>query len=161
MTEYQIKTTKEDFYLTAYGVGTGTNYSDYEKIKQTVADFKAELEVSGKLEALRKLAADSSNFVANDGGSLHGQPYRYYGVAGQIEAEGAEVLKFPAGDYLVIFGDGQAETLAEELLGRAFFGGLIQSLTDYEYRGPNNAIKLTATDEGKAQGELWLPVHKK
>jgi len=67
---------------------------------------------------------------------------------GEFDAEGAVVLDFLAGDYLVVPGTGaDKDSLADEITGKVF-GGLLQEITDYKYVGPGNSTFVKAAENG-------------
>lgn len=79
---------------------------------------------------------------------------------GEFDVDGAVVLQFLAGDYLVVPGTGaDKDRLADEITGKVF-GGMLQEITDYKYVGPGNFTFVKADANGGFYGEMWLRVNK-
>lgn len=156
MTNYSIKTISENYKMTAFGV-TFDDYNDWAGNAAKTAAKKAEIAENGKLAGLLALA-DGQEYQINY--NVDGKPWRGFGVMGEFHVEGAVVLDFLAGDYLVVPGTGaDKERLADEITGKVF-GGLIQEIKEYKYVGPGNATFVKASETGEFYGEMWLRVNK-
>ncbi|MBM7566163.1 hypothetical protein [Paenibacillus sacheonensis] len=156
MTNYAIKTVSENYKMTGFGV-TLEDYNDWAGNAAKTAAKKAEITANNKLAELLALA-DGQEYQINY--LVGGKAWRGFGVMGEFDAEGADVLDFLAGDYLVVPGtSADKDRLADEITGKAF-GGLLQEITDYKYVGPGNATYVKAVDNGEFYGEMWLRVEK-
>ncbi|RIX48683.1 hypothetical protein D3P08_23580 [Paenibacillus nanensis] len=156
MTNYSIQTISENYKMTAFGV-TLEDYNDWAGNAAKTAAKKAEITENGKLAELLALA-DGQEYQINY--SLSGKAWRGFGVMGEFDLEGAVVLDFLAGDYLVVPGAGaDKDRLADEITGNVF-GGLLQQIPDYQYVGPGNATFVKAAGNGEFYGEMWLRVKK-
>ncbi|WP_224753910.1 hypothetical protein [Paenibacillus terricola] len=81
-------------------------------------------------------------------------------MMGAYDAEGALVLDFLAGDYIVVPGtSADQDCLADEITGKVF-GGLLQEISDYKYVGPGNSTFVKAAEYGTFYGEMWLRAKK-
>ncbi|WP_222705837.1 MULTISPECIES: hypothetical protein [unclassified Lactococcus] len=49
--------------------------------------------------------------------------------------------------------------MADQLTGQ-FFGGIMQTITDYKYIGPGNTIAVRPNEEGNFTAELLLRAEK-
>ncbi|MBO7743536.1 hypothetical protein I8J29_04975 [Paenibacillus sp. MWE-103] len=156
MTNYAIKTIAENYKMTAFGV-TFEDFNDWAGNAAKTAAKKAEITENGKLAELLALA-DGQEYQINY--VLGGKGWRGFGVMGAFDAEGAVVLDFLAGDYIVVPGTGAAkDRLADEITGKVF-GGLLQEITDYKYVGPGNFTFVKAAENGDYDGEMWLRAQK-
>ncbi|OCT17272.1 hypothetical protein A8709_27480 [Paenibacillus pectinilyticus] len=156
MTTYSIKTISENYKMTAFGVSFD-DYNDWAGNAAKTAAKKAEITENGQLAELLALA-DGQEYQINY--NLDGKPWRGFGVMGEFNVEGAVVLDFLAGDYLVVPGTGaDKDRLADEITGKVF-GGLIQEITEYKYVGPGNSTFVKANETGEFYGEMWLRVIK-
>jgi hypothetical protein len=156
MTNYSIQTISENYKMTAFGV-TLEDYNDWAGNAAKTAAKKAEITENGKLAELLALA-DGQEYQINY--NLSGKAWRGFGVMGEFDLEGAVVLDFLAGDYLVVPGTGADKArLADEITGKVF-GGLLQQITDYKYVGPGNSTFVKAAENGGFYGEMWLRAKK-
>lgn len=156
MSNYSIQTISENYKMTAFGV-TLEDYNDWAGNAAKTAAKKAEITENGKLAELLALA-DGREYQINY--NLKGKAWRGFGVMGEFDAEGAVVLDFLAGDYLVVPGTGaDKDCLADEITGKVF-GGMLQQIADYKYVGPGNSTFVKAAENGEFYGEMWLRVKK-
>lgn len=156
MANYSIKTIPENYKMTAFGV-TLEDFNDWAGNAAKTAAKKAEITENGKLAELLALA-DGQEYQINY--NVGGNTWRGFGVMGEFDLEGAVVLDFLAGDYLVVPGTGaDKDRLADEITGKVF-GGLLQQITDYKYVGPGNATFVKPAENGEYYGEMWLRVKK-
>lgn len=156
MANYSIKTIPENYKMTAFGV-TLEDFNDWAGNAAKTAAKKAEITENGKLAELLALA-DGQEYQINY--NVGGKAWRGFGVMGEFDLEGAVVLDFLAGDYLVVPGTGaDKDRLADEITGKVF-GGLLQQITDYKYVGPGNATFVKPAENGEYYGEMWLRVKK-
>ncbi|SFJ34386.1 hypothetical protein SAMN02799624_04168 [Paenibacillus sp. UNC496MF] len=156
MTNHAIKTIEENYKMTAFGV-TFEDFNDWAGNAAKTAAKKAEITENGKLAELLALA-DGQEYQINY--VLGGKGWRGFGVMGEFDAEGAVVLDFLAGDYIVVPGTGaDKDRLADEITGKVF-GGLLQEITDYKYVGPGNFTFVKAAENGDYYGEMWLRAQK-
>ncbi|WP_308636515.1 hypothetical protein [Paenibacillus silvisoli] len=156
MSNYSIQTISENYKMTAFGVAF-EDFNDWAGNAAKTAAKKAEITENGKLAELLALA-DGQEYQINY--NLDRKAWRGFGVMGEFDVEGAVVLDFLAGDYLVVPGTGaDKERLADEITG-SVFGGMLQEITDYKYVGPGNATFVKADENGAFCGEMWLRVKK-
>ncbi|REE81032.1 hypothetical protein A8990_12078 [Paenibacillus taihuensis] len=156
MSNYAIKTISENYKMTAFGV-TFEDYNDWAGNAAKTAAKKAEITENGKLAELLALA-DGQEYQINY--NIDRKPWRGFGVMGEFDVEGAVVLDFLAGEYLVVPGTGaDKDRLADEITGKVF-GGLLQEVTGYNYVGPGNATFVKADENGEFYGEMTLRVKK-
>ncbi|MBM7569449.1 hypothetical protein [Paenibacillus sacheonensis] len=156
MTNYAIKTISENYKMTAFGVSL-EDYNDWAGNAAKTATKKAEITENNKLAELLALA-DGQEYQINY--VIAGKAWRGFGVMGEFNVEGADVLDFLAGDYLVVPGtSADKERLADEITGKVF-GGMLQGITDHKYVGSGNSTFVKAAENGEFYGEMWLRVHK-
>jgi hypothetical protein len=152
MSNYSIQTIPENYKMTAFGVYF-EDYNDWAGNAAKTATKRAEIVENGKLAELLALA-DRQEYQINY--NINGKPWRGFGVMGEFDVEGAVVLDFLAGDYLVVPGTGaDKDRLADEITGKVF-GGMLQEITDYKYVGPGNATFVKPAENGEFYGEMWL-----
>lgn len=156
MTNYSIRTISENYKMTALGVSF-EDFNDWAGNAARTAAKKAEITENGKLAELLALA-DGQEYQINY--VIDGKAWRGFGVMGEFDVEGAVVLDFLAGDYLIVPGTGaDKDRLADEITGR-IFGGMLQEITDYKYVGPGNSTFVKAIENGEFYGEMWLRAQK-
>ncbi|SFT12848.1 hypothetical protein [Paenibacillus sp. BC26] len=156
MTNYSIRTISENYKMTAFGV-TLEDYNDWAGNAAKTAAKKAEITENGKLAELLALA-DGQEYQINY--AIDRKAWRGFGVMGEFDVEGAVVLDFLAGDYLVVPGTGaDRDRLADEITG-SVFGGMLQEITAYKYVGPGNSTFVKTDENGEFYGEMWLRVKK-
>lgn len=156
MTNYSVQTIPENYKMTAFGV-TLEDYNDWAGNAQKTAAKKAEITDNGKLAELLALA-DGQEYQINY--AIDRKAWRGFGVMGEFDVEGAVVLEFLAGDYLVVPGTGtDKDRLADEITGKVF-SGMLEQITDYKYVGPGNSTFVKAAAKGEFYGEMWLRVKK-
>lgn len=156
MSNYFIKTVSESYKMTAFGV-TFDDFNDWAGNAAKTAAKKAEITANGRLAELLALA-DGQEYQINY--VVDGKPWRGFGVMGEFDVEGAIVIDFLAGDYLVVPGTGaDKDRLADEITGKVF-GGLLEEIPDYKYVGPGNATNVKPAGNGEYDGEMWLRVKK-
>jgi hypothetical protein len=156
MSKYSIKTISENYKMTAFGVSL-EDYNDWAGNAAKTAAKKAEITENGKLAELLAIA-DGQEYQINY--AIDHKAWRGFGVMGEFDMEGAVVLDFLAGDYLVVPGTGtNKDRLADEITGKVF-SGMLQEITDYKYVGPGNSTFIKAAENGEFYGEMWLRVKK-
>ncbi len=156
MANYSIQTVSENYKMTAFGV-TLEDYNDWAGNAAKTAAKKTEITENGKLAELLSLA-DGQQYQINY--VLDGKAWRGFGAMGEFDVEGAVVLDFLAGDYIVVSGTGaDQDRLADEITGKVF-GGMLQEIAGYQYVGPGNSTFVKAADNGEFYGEMWLRAKK-
>ncbi|MDR6552169.1 hypothetical protein [Paenibacillus qinlingensis] len=156
MTNYAIKTISENYKMTGFGV-TFDDFNDWAGNAAKTAAKKAEITENGKLAELLALT-DGQEYQINY--VVDGKAWRGFGVMGEFEVEGAVVLDFLAGEYIVVPGTGaDKDRLADEITGKVF-GGLLQEIKEYKYVGPGNATFVKANETGEFYGEMSLRANK-
>lgn len=156
MSSYSIKTISENYKMTAFGIAF-EDFNDWAGNAAKTAAKKAEITENGKLAELLALA-DGQEYQINY--VLDGKAWRGFGVRGEFDVDGAVVLPFLAGDYIVVPGTGaDKDRLADEITGKVF-GGLLNEITDYKYVGPGNSTFVKEAENGQFYGEMWLRAKK-
>ncbi|MBO9600277.1 MAG: hypothetical protein J7559_20970 [Cohnella sp.] len=156
MNNYSIRTIPANYKMTAFGISL-EDYNDWAGNARKTAEKKAEITDNGKLAELLALADGQEHQINYN---VDGKAWRGFGAMGEFDVEGAVVLDFLAGDYLVVPGTGSdKDRLADEITGKVF-GGLLQQITDYKYVGPGNSTFVKAAENGDCYGEMWLRVKK-
>lgn len=156
MSNYSIRNIPENYKMTAFGVSF-EDYNDWAGNAAKTAAKRTEITENGKLAELLALA-DGQEYQINY--NIDSKPWRGFGVMGEFDVEGAVVLDFLAGDYLVVPGTGaDKDRLADEITGKVF-GGMLQEITDYKYVGPGNSTFIKPAENGEFYGEMWLRAKK-
>ena len=156
MSNYSIKTISENYKMTAFGVIL-EDFNDWAGNAAKTAAKKAEITDNGKLAELLELA-DGQEYQINY--VVDGKGWRGFGVMGEFDVEGAVVLDFLAGDYIVVPGTGtDKDRLPDEITGKVF-SGLLQEITDFKYVGPGNSTFVKPAGNGEFYGEMWLRAKK-
>ena len=154
--EYSIKHVAKNYKMTAFGVSFD-DFNDWQGNAARTAAKKAEIIANGSLSALTALS-DGQIYQINY--VLDGKAWRGFGVMGEFNLDGAVVLDFLAGDYLIFSANGTNEmTLADEITSMVFGQGLKEA-SDYKYIGPGNATFVKAVEKNKFYGEMALRVEK-
>jgi len=121
--------------------------------------FKGVLQ-SGKMALLQPISESKLGYaaVANDGSGT----FYYAGVkTSQPAVEGAEEVRFPEGEYLVLSGQGGLSRLAFDKLENLAFHEVLTEDNEYEYSGHPIAEILLNGNPADAEVEVWVPVRKK
>lgn len=70
----------------------------------------------------------------------------------------SRVIEFPAGDYLVVRGEGSTAEELNNALTYAAFAEALPEVKDFAYvGGPNATVEMEQRD-GRVVGEMWIPV---
>lgn len=150
---------KESFTVLGFGVELKSAYTDYMGINQEKAAFLKQAQTDGTIEKLKAAASNGNFFIINE--AVNNKMMYYVGVMSNEELPNAtRHIQFPAGDYLVVKGEGQtSEELSNNLTG-VTFGQVLGEVTEVAYVGGPNASVETGTKDGKLVGEMWIPVVK-
>ncbi|WP_168123296.1 GyrI-like domain-containing protein [Paenibacillus sp. HB172176] len=158
MAEYTIER-KDAFTLTAYGFSIQSNFQDMGALQKEKAEFWGGLKADGRYDKLKSAAKDDREWSVNE--VYQGKPWNYFAVeAGKAVPDATRVIEFPESEYIVVAGQGDKETLFDQLTYRAF-GEVLSKITDYAYIGGPNATYREENGDGAFYGEFWVPVVKK
>ncbi|WP_438433696.1 GyrI-like domain-containing protein [Gorillibacterium sp. sgz500922] len=161
MAEYALEE-KEGF--TVFGLGTELKspYTDFAGLNREKSEFWQAIGEDGRLDALKAIAANDYVFAVNE--AVNNKLMYYAGVLTEASvpaAEGARVILFPKGPYLVVRGEAEtAEELNDRLTGAAF-GEALPEAQSFAYVGGPNAAVVMGQRDGLVFGEMWIPVVKK
>ncbi|MEC0240674.1 GyrI-like domain-containing protein [Paenibacillus dokdonensis] len=158
MADYTLEH-KKSFTLTAYGFSIQSNFQDIPALQKEKAEFWGRLKADGRFNKLKDAAKDDREWSVNE--VYQGKPWNYFAVeAGKSVADATRVIEFPESDYIVVAGNGDKETLFDQLTYRAF-SEVLAKVTDYAYIGGPNATYRNDNGDGTFYGEFWVPVVKK
>lgn len=158
MTDYTLEH-KQSFTLTAYGVSLQSNFQDMTALQKEKAEFWGKLKADGRFNKLKDAAKDEREWSVNE--VYQGKPWNYFAVeAGKSVADATRVIEFPESDYIVVAGNGDKETLFDQLTFHAF-NEVLAKVTDYAYIGGPNATYRNDNGDGTFYGEFWVPVVKR
>jgi predicted transcriptional regulator YdeE len=158
MADYMLEQ-KESF--TVFGLGTElkSHYTDYAGINKEKSDFWQAVGQDGRLDTLKAMAANDYIFAVSE--AVNNKMMYYAGVLTEASvhaSEGARVIQFPKGEYLVVRGEGQtAEELNNQLAGIAF-GQVLPEVKGFAYVGGPNTTVVMGQRNGGVYGEAWIPV---
>ncbi|CAM3592944.1 GyrI-like domain-containing protein [Paenibacillus lupini] len=158
MTEYTIEH-KKSFTLTAYGFSIQSNFQDMTALQKEKSEFWGRLKADGRFAKLKDAAKDEREWSVNE--VYQGKPWNYFAVeAGKLVNDATRMIEFPESEYIVVAGNGDKETLFDQLTYLAF-GEVLSTITDYAYIGGPNATYRKDNSNGTFYGEFWVPVVKK
>ncbi|EFM11047.1 conserved hypothetical protein [Paenibacillus curdlanolyticus YK9] len=158
MAEYTLEQ-KKSFTLTGYGFSIQSNFQDMAALQKEKAEFWGGLKADGRFAKLKGAAKNDREWSVNE--VYQGKPWNYFAVeSGKTVADATRIIEFPESEYIVVGGNGDKETLFDELTYRAF-GEVLSQNTDYAYIGGPNATFRKDNGDGTFYGEFWVPVVKK
>ncbi len=158
MADYTLEH-KQSFTLTAYGVSLQSNFQDMTAMQKEKAEFWGKLKADGRFNKLKEAAKDEREWSVNE--VYQGKPWNYFAVeAGKSVADATRIIEFPESDYIVVAGNGDKETLFDQLTYHAF-NEVLAKVTDYAYIGGPNATYRNDNGDGTFYGEFWVPVVKR
>ncbi len=150
---------KKSFTLTAYGFSIRANFQDMPALQQEKAEFWIGLKTDGRFAQLKDAAKNDREWSVNE--VYQGKPWNYFAVeANKSVSDATRIIEFPESEYIVVAGNGDKETLFDQLTYRAF-GEVLSQITDYAYIGGPNATYRQDNGDGTFYGEFWVPVVKK
>lgn len=150
---------KKSFTLTAYGFSIRSNVQDMLALQKEKAEFLHQLKADGRFDKLKDAAKDNREWSVNE--VYQGKPWNYFAVeAGKLVDDATRIIEFPESEYIVVAGNGDKETLFDQLAYRGFFE-VLAKITDYVYIGGPNATYREDNGDGTFYGEFWVPVVKK
>lgn len=128
-------------------------------LQKEKAEFWGRLKADGRYNKLKDAAKDDREWSVNE--VYQGKPWNYFAVeAAKSVADATRIIEFPESDYIVIAGNGDKETVFDQLTYRAF-SEVLPVITDYAYIGGPNATYRNDNGDGTFYGEFWAPVVKK
>ncbi|HEX7066291.1 MAG TPA: GyrI-like domain-containing protein [Bacillales bacterium] len=161
MADYTLEE-KDSFIVIGLGTELKSDYRDFAGINKEKSDFWQAVSRDGRLDALKVFAANDYVFAVNE--AVNNKMMHYVGVMAEAAApapEGARVIQFPKGEYLVVKGEGKTDDELNNRLAGIAFGQVLPTLQHYAYvGGPNTAVAMGRRN-GLAVGEMWIPVVRK
>jgi predicted transcriptional regulator YdeE len=161
MADYMIEE-KDSFIVIGLGTELKSHYTDFVGLNKEKSDFWQAVSQDGRLDTLKALAINDYIFAVNE--AVNNKMMHYAGVMTEASApapEGARVIQFPKGEYLVVKGEGEtAEELNNRLAGIAFGQALPEANNVAYVGGPNTAVVM-GQRKGFVFGEMWIPVVRK
>lgn len=143
--------------MTAYGFQFSLIFKTCQLCKRKT-EFWDKLKADGRFNKLKTAAKDDREWSVNE--VYQGKPWNYFAVeAGKSVADATRFIEFPESEYIVVAGNGDKETLFDQLTYRAF-GEVLPQITDYAYIGGPNATYRKDSGDGSFYGEFWVPVVK-
>lgn len=148
---------KNSFIVVGLGTELKSHYTDFAGINKEKTDFWQAISQDGRLDGLKAIAINDYIFAVNE--AVNNKMMHYAGVMTESQApEGARVIQFPHGHYLVVKGEaGTADELNNTLAGVAF-GQALAELNNYAYVGGPNTSVVMGQRNGVFFGEMWIPV---
>lgn len=159
MADYKIEE-KNSFTVVGLGIELKSHYTDFAGLNKEKSDFWQAVSQDGRLAALKAIASNEYIFAVNE--AVNNKMMHYAGVMTEESGpEGARIIQFPKGEYLVVKGDGKtADELKNKLSGLAF-GQALPDAKNYAYvGGPNTTVEM-GQENGLIFGEMWIPVVRK
>lgn len=159
MADYLLEE-KDSFTVLGIGTDLKSDYTDYVGINKEKADFWQAVNQDGRLDKLKKIAANDNVFVVNE--AVNNKMMHYVGVMTKESLpEATRLIEFPKGEYIVVKGEANTEEeLSNKLTGIAF-GQVLMEIADVSYVGGPNAAVVMGQRDGLVFGEMWIPVVRK
>jgi len=159
MADYLLEE-KDSFTVLGIGTDLKSDYTDYVGINKEKADFWQAVNQDGRLDKLKKIAANDDVFVVNE--AVNNKMMHYVGVMTKESLpEATRLIEFPKGEYIVVKGEANTEEeLSNKLTGIAF-GQVLVEIADVSYVGGPNAAVVMGQRDGLVFGEMWIPVVRK
>jgi len=159
MADYLLEE-KDSFTVLGIGTDLKSDYTDYVGINKEKADFWQAVNQDGRLDKLKKIAANDDVFVVNE--AVNNKMMHYVGVMTKKSLpEATRLIEFPKGEYIVVKGEANTEEeLSNKLTGIAF-GQVLVEIADVSYVGGPNAAVVMGQRDGLVFGEMWIPVVRK
>jgi predicted transcriptional regulator YdeE len=158
MTAYTLEH-KPAFTLTGYGFTIQADFQDAPALMKEKSEFWGGLLADGRFDKLKKAANDAREWSVNE--VYQGKPWNYFAVKTTEKiTDATRLIEFPDSEYIVVSGEGDKDTLFDQLTYRAF-GEVLGQVNDYAYVGGPNATYREAKEDGSFYGEFWVPVVKK
>jgi len=156
MTEYTI-VEKDSFIIIGIGTELKSNYTDLAGLNKEKSDFWQAIRKDGRLTTLKALATNDYIFAVNE--AVNNKMMHYAGVMTESSApEGARVIQFPKGEYLVVKGDASTAGELNNKLSALAFGQVLAEATNFAYvGGPNTMVEMGVHKE-LVYGEMWIPI---
>ena len=156
-------TLEEKDSLTVIGVGTElkSHYTDFAGLSKEKSDFWQAIIEDGTLDALKAIAINDYIFAVNE--AVNNKMMHYAGVMAEASTapEGARVIQFPKGKYLVVKGQGKTADELNNKVSAIAFGQVLPEAKDFAYvAGPNATVEM-GQRSGLVFGEMWIPVVRK
>lgn len=127
MADYTLEH-KKSFTLTAYGFSIQSNFQDMSALQKEKAEFWGRLKADGRFNKLKDAPKDGREWSVNE--VYQGKPWNYFAVeARKSVTDATRIIEFQESEYIVVAGNGDKETLYDQLTYRAFGEGLAK-ITD-------------------------------
>ncbi|QQE79758.1 GyrI-like domain-containing protein [Alicyclobacillus sp. SO9] len=148
---------KDSFTVVGLGTELKSHYTDFAGLNKEKADFWQAADQDGTLESLRAIASNDYIFAVNE--AVNGKMMHYAGVMTTSSApEGARIIQFPQGQYLVVKGESETAAELNNTLSGIAFGQALAEIKNYAYVGGPNTIVVTGRQDDLVVGEMWIPV---
>lgn len=151
---------KDSFTVVGFGTELKSHYTDSAGINKEKSDFWQAVSQDGRIYTLKALATNDYVFAVNE--AVNNKMMHYAGVMTEAPApEGARIIQFPKGDYLVVKGEGKTTDELNDTLAGIAFAQVLPEAKDFAYVGaPNATVEIGQRNE-LVLGEMWIPVVRK
>ncbi|EKQ56140.1 MULTISPECIES: GyrI-like domain-containing protein [unclassified Clostridium] len=159
MADYALEE-KANFTVLGFGTELKSHYTDFAGLNKEKLEFWQTITKDGRLDTLKNIAINDYVFTVNE--AVNNKMMHYAGVMTEAQApEGARVIQFPKGEYLVVKGEGTTANELENKLAVLAFGQVLAEAKNFAYVGGPNTTALMGQRNGLVFGEIWIPVVRK
>jgi predicted transcriptional regulator YdeE len=159
MADYTLEE-KASFTVLGFGTELKSYYTDYAGLNKEKSDFWQTISQDGRLETLKAIAKNDYVFTVNE--AVNNKMMHYAAVMTEGSApEGARVIQFPKGQYLVVKGEGKTANELENKLAGLAFGQVLPEAKNFAYVGGPNTTALMGQQNDLVFGEMWIPIVRK
>lgn len=152
---------KDSFTVIGLGTELKSHYTDFAGLSNEKAEFWQAVSQDGRLNTLKALAKNDYIFAVNE--AVNNKMMHYAGVMaeGSAAPEGARVIQFPKGTYLVVRGEAKSADELNNQLSAIAFGQALAEVEDFAYvGGPNTTVEMGHRND-LVFGEMWIPLVRK
>lgn len=148
---------KDRFNVLGLGTELLSDYTDSAGIAREKSEFWSAVAQDGRLDTLKAISTNDYIFAVNE--AVNNKMMHYAGViTDESVSQESRVIEFPAGDYLVVRGEGSTAEELSHALTYAAFAEALPEVKDFIYvGGPNATVEMEQRD-GRVVGEMWIPV---
>ncbi|UOQ48566.1 GyrI-like domain-containing protein [Gracilibacillus caseinilyticus] len=160
MADYMLEE-KDNFIVIGLGTELTSHYTDFAGLSKEKADFWQVVNEDGRLDTLKDIAANDYIFAVNE--TVNNKMMHYAGVMADADSapEGARIIQFPKGQYLVIKGEEKSSDELNNKLSAIAFGEVLTEAENFAYVGGPNTTVETGRKNGLVTGKMWIPVVEK
>ena len=161
MAEYKLEE-KDGFIVIGLGTDLKSDYTDFAGLSKEKADFWQAVSEDGRLDTLKAIATNDYIFAVNE--AVNNKMMHYAGVMVEASApvpDGARVIQFPKGEYVVVEGEGKTAEELNNMVTAIAFGQVLPEEKNVAYVGAPNATVEMGHRNGQVFGEMWIPVVRK